>query len=69
MDDKKKRLEHLNLSENIVSATECTGLTPSSPLDESQAMAYQDLYAITAQQPNDVADADRKVRKESRKKP
>ena len=63
MDDKKKRLEHLNLSESIVSATECTGLTPSSPLDESQAMAYQQLYAISPQQPNDVAKASGKSRK------
>lgn len=33
-------------SENVASATECTGLTPTPPASEEEAESYEELYNI-----------------------
>ncbi|MCC8022903.1 MAG: hypothetical protein LIO46_03875 [Clostridiales bacterium] len=35
--------------ENTASATECTGLIPTPPVDEEETDAYQDLYDVPRQ--------------------
>ncbi|MEG0742169.1 MAG: hypothetical protein RSG96_01555 [Clostridia bacterium] len=37
--------------ENLASATECTGLTPTAVRNEGEAESYSRLYAIHAQRP------------------
>lgn len=37
-------LEDVN---TVVSATECTGLTPNNVITNDEAMSYEDIYPIT----------------------
>lgn len=37
--------------EFVASSSECTGLTPSAVLDEDEADAYAQLYAVHKQKP------------------
>lgn len=44
-------------TDNVSSATECTGLIPSAPGDESEAEAYTKIYEIPKpenRKPNDL---------------
>ena len=38
---------------NVVCATECTGLIQGMPVDDSETDSYEDLYPIPKQQPLD----------------
>lgn len=45
MNKKKKRnAETTEFFEEVVSATECTGLMPGMPLDEEERENYRELY-------------------------
>ena len=41
-----------NLEENVASATECTGLSPTPAQDDAQARALAELYSVHRQKPN-----------------
>lgn len=45
--------------ENLSSATECTGLTPSAVMSQTEAEDYARLYAIHEQQKNTLATGER----------
>lgn len=44
--DEEDGLELYSNLYDVASATECTGLTPSAPLDTSEIEAYSDIYDI-----------------------
>ncbi|MDD3336061.1 MAG: hypothetical protein PHI98_11165 [Eubacteriales bacterium] len=46
--------------ENLSSVTECTGLTPSAILSDSEAENYAELYAIHEQRTNTLATGEQK---------
>lgn len=41
-----------NLEENVASATECTGMSPTPPQDDAQALALAQLYSLHRQKPD-----------------
>lgn len=41
--DDKDKYSHLDI---VASSTECTGLIPAPPANESEAESYADLYSI-----------------------
>lgn len=43
--------------DGLVSATECTGLSPAAVPDADEAQAYAALYGLPPQQPNDAGKA------------
>lgn len=45
--------------EDLSSATECTGLTPSAVMSQSEAEDYAHLYAIHRQKKNTLATGER----------
>lgn len=59
MEEKDKQLLHLRMpseeelfdSDNVASATECTGLIPTPPISEEEAESYTEIYNIP--QPED----------------
>ena len=59
MEEKDKQLLHLRMpseeelfdSDNVASATECTGLIPPPPISEEEAESYTEIYNIP--QPED----------------
>lgn len=38
-------------ADDVVSATECTGITPTPPEDSSQSDSYANVYPIPKQKP------------------
>ncbi len=40
------RVSNILNSENVASATECTGLIPSAPLNEDEMDSYANLYSV-----------------------
>ncbi len=45
--DKAERIEQLyNEMFSVASATECTGLIPTPPVDKSEADSYTDIYHV-----------------------
>lgn len=40
-------------SGNVASSTECTGLTPTEPVDWAEACALGELYAVHTLRPNE----------------
>ena len=49
--------------ENLSSATECTGLTPSAILTQSQAESYAALYGIHSQRENTIATGEDEIKR------
>lgn len=43
----------LRTGEDVASATECTGLTPTEPEDLEEAYALGELYAVHTLRPNE----------------
>lgn len=41
----------IDASPNVVSSTECTGLTPQPVIDENESIHYSELYAIHSIKP------------------
>ncbi len=48
-----------NMTMNVISGTECTGMTPTPPLDGEEADAYRQLSGVPVEEKRDTSHTDK----------